>query len=125
SAYFSGTRPTRANDMCAILNSAAAVARAHTKSLAPAARELESTGGPTMKLRSRSARRIGVLLFSLCAFGLLTSPSMPAEVKFFVEPVVEKKVTELPSGPLYWRLENFPTLAQAQGAAGPTSLAAE
>ena len=46
-------------------------------------------------------------------------------VKFFVEPVVEKKVTELPAGPLYWRLENFPTLAQAQGAAGPTSLAAE
>jgi hypothetical protein len=59
-------------------------------------------------------------MFSLCAFGLLTSPS-----KFFVEPVVERKVTELPSGPLYWRLENFPTLAQAQGAAGPTSLAAE
>jgi hypothetical protein len=78
-----------------------------------------------MKLRSFSARRIGVLMFSLGAFGLLTSPSMPAEVKFFVEPVVEKKVTELPSGPLYWRLENFPTLAQAQGAAGPTSLAAE
>jgi hypothetical protein len=62
---------------------------------------------------------------ALCAFGLLTSPTMPAEVKFFVEPVVEKKVTELPAGPLYWRLENFPTLAQAEGAAGPTSLAAE
>jgi quercetin dioxygenase-like cupin family protein len=78
-----------------------------------------------MKLRSLNARRIGVLMFSLCIFGLLTSPSMPAEVKFFEEPVVEKKVAELPSGPLYWRLENFPTLAQAQGAAGPTSLAAE
>ena len=39
--------------------------------------------------------------------------------------MVEKKVTELPSGPLYWRLENLPTLAQAQGAAGPTSFAAE
>jgi hypothetical protein len=45
-----------------------------------------------MKLRSLSARRIGVLMFSLFAFGLLTSPSMPAEVKFFVEPVVEKKL---------------------------------
>jgi hypothetical protein len=78
-----------------------------------------------MKLRSLSARRIGVLMFSLCAFGLLSSPSMSADVKFFVEPVVEKKVTELPSGPLYWRLENFPTLARAQGVAGPTSLAAE
>jgi hypothetical protein len=75
-----------------------------------------------MKPRSRLT---GVLMLSLCAFGLLTSPTMPAEVKFFVEPVAEKKVTELPAGPLYWRLENFPTLAAAQGAAGPTSLAAE
>ena len=62
---------------------------------------------------------------ALCALGLLTSPAMAADVKFFIEPVVEKKVTELPAGPLYWRLENFPTLAQAEGAAGPTSLAAE
>jgi hypothetical protein len=54
------------------------------------------TGWVTMERRSLSARRIGVLMFSLCAFGLLTSPS-----KSFVEPVVEKKVTELPSGPLY------------------------
>src|SRR5262245_27441329 len=78
-----------------------------------------------MNLRSLSAHRIGVLMFSPCVFGLLTSPLMAEEVNFFEEPVVEKKVTELPSGPLYWRLENFPTLAQAQGAASPTSLAAE
>ena len=78
-----------------------------------------------MKPRFLNARHIGMLLFSLCAFGLMPSASMPAEAKFVVEPVVEKKVKELPSGPLYWRLENFPTLAQAQGAAGPTSLAAE
>ncbi|RWB24756.1 MAG: cupin domain-containing protein [Mesorhizobium sp.] len=78
-----------------------------------------------MNLRSLRARRSGVLLFSLCAFGLMTSASMPADSKFAVEPVVEKKLKELPSGPLYWRLENFPTLAQAQSAAGPTSLAAE
>jgi hypothetical protein len=78
-----------------------------------------------MKPRSLNARHIGMLLFSLCAFGLMPSASMPAEAKFVVEPLVEKKVKELPSGPLYWRLENFPTLAQAQGASGPTSLAAE
>ncbi|WOS66708.1 cupin domain-containing protein [Sinorhizobium fredii] len=71
------------------------------------------------------ARRIGVLMFSLCAFGLMTPASISADGKFVVEPVVEKKVKELPSGPLYWRLENFPTLKQAQDAAGPTSLAAE
>ena len=78
-----------------------------------------------MKPRSLSTRRIGVLIFSLCALGLMTSAAMSADVKFAVEPVVEKKVKELPSGPLYWRLENFPTLTQAQDAAGPTSLAAE
>jgi hypothetical protein len=66
-----------------------------------------------------------MLLFSLCALGLLTSASLPTEAKFVVEAVVEKKVKELPPGPLFWRLENFPTLAKAQGAAGPTSLAAE
>jgi hypothetical protein len=78
-----------------------------------------------MKPHSLRARRIGALMFSLCAFGLMTSASMPADSKFAVEPVVEKKLKELPPGPLFWRLENFPTLAQAQSAAGPTSLAAE
>lgn len=42
-----------------------------------------------------------------------------------VKPLVEKKVTELPAGPLFWRVESFPSLARAQAAAGPTSLAAE
>jgi hypothetical protein len=31
-------------------------------------------------------------------------------------------VSELPAGPLVWRLENFPALAQAQAAAGDTGL---
>ena len=31
---------------------------------------------------------------------------------------MEKKVKQLPEGPLFWRIENFPTLAQAQAAAG-------
>ena len=31
----------------------------------------------------------------------------------------------MPPGPLFWRIENFPTLAQAQAAAGSTALAAE
>jgi hypothetical protein len=41
------------------------------------------------------------------------------------KPVAEKKVQQLPPGPLFWRIDNFPTLAQAQAAAGPTGLAAE
>ena len=31
----------------------------------------------------------------------------------------------MPPGPLFWRIDTFPTLAQAQAAAGPTALAAE
>jgi quercetin dioxygenase-like cupin family protein len=56
---------------------------------------------------------------------LLSPPMVAAEAKLDVKPVAEKKVNELPAGPLYWRIENFPSLAQAQAAAGPTSLAAE
>jgi hypothetical protein len=44
---------------------------------------------------------------------------------FFIKPIAEKKLQQLPPGPLYWQIENFPTLAQAQSAAGPTALAAE
>ena len=42
-----------------------------------------------------------------------------------VKPVVEKKLKELPPGPLFWRVETVATLADAQAAAGPTALAAE
>jgi hypothetical protein len=45
--------------------------------------------------------------------------------EFFIKPLTEKKVKELPPGALYWRVENMPSLAQAQAAAGPTALAAE
>ena len=42
-----------------------------------------------------------------------------------VKALAEKKVAQLPSGPLFWRVETYPTLAAAQAAAGPMSLAAE
>ena len=42
-----------------------------------------------------------------------------------VKPLAEKKIAKLPEGPLFWRVETFATLAQAQAAAGPMSLAAE
>ena len=44
---------------------------------------------------------------------------------FVIKPLAEKKLKELPTGPLYWQIENFPALGQAQAAAGPTSLAVE
>ncbi len=55
---------------------------------------------------------------ALCA---LQSPAM-AQQALVIKPLAERKVTELPAGPLFWRLENFPTLAQAQAAAAPTGL---
>jgi quercetin dioxygenase-like cupin family protein len=65
---------------------------------------------------------------SLFTFALLLSPPVAAEPgRFIVSPVAEKNLKGLPPGPLYWRIENFPTLNQAQSAAAasPTSLAAE
>ena len=55
---------------------------------------------------------------------LLISSSASAQ-QFEVKSIAEKKISQLPAGPLFWRIENFPTLAQAQAAAGPTALAAE
>jgi hypothetical protein len=62
---------------------------------------------------------------ALVMAGLLLSLGAAAAQQLEVKPVVEKKVTRLPEGPLFWRIENFPALAQAQAAAGPTALVAE
>jgi hypothetical protein len=40
-------------------------------------------------------------------------------------PSVEKKLKELPPASLFWRIENFPSLDQAQAAVGPTALVAD
>ena len=34
-------------------------------------------------------------------------------------------MTELPTGPLFWRVEMFPTMAEAQAASGPHGLITE
>jgi len=79
-----------------------------------------------MKPRISTVHRVIVLALSLCAMGVLLSPSSAAaQQAFFVKPVAEKKLEQLPAGPLYWQVETFPTLAQAQAAAAETSLAAE
>lgn len=56
-----------------------------------------------------------VLVAALCA----VPPTAEADGVYVVKAVAEKRVKQLPVGPLYWRIENFPTLAQAQGAIGP------
>jgi hypothetical protein len=64
-------------------------------------------------------------LFLWLAAALATAPSMAQPPPLSVKPVVEKKLGQLPTGPLFWRIETFATLADARAAAGATSLAAE
>ena len=67
--------------------------------------------------------RLIASVISLFTFALLLSPPVGAEPgRFIVSPVAEKKLNALPPGPLYWRIENFSTLDQAEraAAASPT-----
>lgn len=56
---------------------------------------------------------------------LFLSPPAMAQQTLTIKPLAEKKITQLPAGPLFWQIENFPTLAEARTAAGPTGLAVE
>ena len=71
--------------------------------------------------------RILVLALSLCAVGAAASLPAVAQSKLEIKPVAEKRIKELPVGPLYWRIETLPSLAQAQAQAAShaTALAAE
>lgn len=79
----------------------------------PCARRNGSRASPT-------SRGAATLLSMVAISGLPLAP-LPASAqgKYIVEPVAEMKVRQLPSGPLYWRVENFPTLERAKAAAGP------
>jgi hypothetical protein len=77
-----------------------------------------------MRLGIFASCRVSPLVLVLCAAGMLPAPA-EAQQALSIKPVVEKKLTQLPAGPLYWRVETFPALGTAQAAAGPTALAAE
>ena len=79
-----------------------------------------------MKLPTLNARRAVAMVLSLGMMGALLIPSTAtAQPKLEIKSIAEKKLKQLPAGPLFWRIENFPTLALAQAAAGETALAAE
>ena len=42
-----------------------------------------------------------------------------------VTPIAEKRIATLPPGPLFWRIENFPSIVDAQRVEGPTALVVE
>jgi hypothetical protein len=77
-------------------------------------------------------RRLVLAVVILVAGTFLLLPAAVAQQglpagSLTIKVLTEKKVTALPAGRpgLYWRLENFPSLAQAQAAAGRTELAVE
>ena len=67
---------------------------------------------------------IAMIVFLVLGLWLLPSTTI-AQQQLVIKPLAEKKVAELPAGELFWRIENFTTLAKAQAAAGPWGLAAE
>jgi hypothetical protein len=71
------------------------------------------------------AVRWSFILSMLAIASLSLGSSAALAQKFDVKPIAQKKVSHLPAGPLYWRIETFPNLAAAQAAASPTALAAE
>ena len=71
-------------------------------------------------------RRVRIDLIVVLASGLWSlHPTATAQQALVAKPLAEKKVEELPAGPLFWRIENFAALPQAQAAAGHWSLVAE
>ena len=63
---------------------------------------------------------------SMATAGLALTPAhAPAQTPLKIKPLAEKKVQSLPGGQLYWQIERFGTLSQAQAAAGPLGLAVE
>ncbi|HEU4740030.1 MAG TPA: cupin domain-containing protein [Meiothermus sp.] len=60
----------------------------------------------------------GVFLVASTAGGQQQQPLV-------IKALAERKMSQLPDGPLFWRIQNFSTLAEAQAAAGPWGLAVE
>lgn len=68
----------------------------------------------------------GVFAILICGVFLFTSTAGGQQQQpLAIKALVERKVSQLPDGPLFWRIQNFPTLAEAQAAAGPWGLAVE
>jgi hypothetical protein len=66
-----------------------------------------------------------VFLSAVSAFAQPGGVGVAGSGSLVIKPLAEKKVAQLPAGPLFWRVESFATLAQAQAAAGPMGLVAQ
>ena len=59
------------------------------------------------------------------AVALVMASASLAQHALVIRPLAERKVADLPSGALFWRIENYPSKEAAQAAAGTWSLVAE
>lgn len=64
-------------------------------------------------------RILTTVVLALAAF------AAAAQTPLTIKPLGEKKVAQLPPDPLFWRIENFPSLEAAKAAGGDYSLAVE
>jgi hypothetical protein len=79
---------------------------------------------PSLYPRSLFVKRFLIPLFLAASLSLASSGAV-AQAPLSIKPLAEKKVAELPAGALFWRIENFPSLAEAKAAAGAHALAVE
>lgn len=64
--------------------------------------------------------------FPIALMSCAPAATLPSEQpRFALETLAERRLEELPAGPLYWRIERFASLTEAQAAAGATSMAAD
>ena len=72
-------------------------------------------------------RRYAYTLVGLATAVALSGWAVPGRTQepLLVRKLTDRQVDALPPGELFWRLENFPDVAAAQGAASPWSLVAQ
>ncbi len=78
---------------------------------------------PANCARHWTGRICRYVAFALAA-GLLL-PMANAQQKLQIKPLAEARVANLPAGELYWRVDNFDSMAKAKAAAGAWSLVVE
>jgi hypothetical protein len=66
-----------------------------------------------------------LLMMLVACSACLCAPPVFAQQPLAIKSLAEKKVAELPSGVLFWRIENFATMERAQAAATSWSLIAQ
>src|SRR5687767_4973711 len=75
--------------------------------------------GKRVDTKEITMKQLVIALFLVMApASLAWSQTATSEQPYVVKPIAEMKIKQLPPGPLYWRVENFPTLEQAKAAAG-------